>query len=131
MAAATKERADVTTDNEEETKAQAEAEAKLVLQIEAEHDIADKFMQPKRAKWLKRRKLYTNQARDESKVGDPLLFTVFQTVFAALYDDRLNVEFEGNGEGDTDTADNLTALAEHDYRVMQKDEADYEWIWDA
>lgn len=60
-----------------------------------------------------------------------LLFTVFQTVFTALYDDRLSVEFEGKEEGDTDTAENLTDLAEHDYRVMQKDEADYEWIWDA
>lgn len=49
----------------------------------------------------------------------------------ALYDDRLSVEFEGNEEGDTDTAENLTDLAEHDYRVMQKDEADYESIWDA
>ena len=64
-------------------------------------------------------------------MGDPLLLTVFQTVFAALYDDRLSVEFEGKEEGDTDTAENLTDLAEHDYCVMQKDEADYEWIWDA
>ncbi|SCB55045.1 hypothetical protein GA0061098_103419 [Bradyrhizobium shewense] len=43
-----------------------------------------------RNKQLKRLKLYNNQARDESKVGAPLLFTVFQTVFAALYDDRLS-----------------------------------------
>jgi hypothetical protein len=48
-----------------------------------------------------------------------LLFTEFQTVFAALYDDRLSVVFEGNDEGDTDTAEYLTGLAEHDYRVMQ------------
>jgi hypothetical protein len=48
-----------------------------------------------------------------------LLFTEFQTVFAALYDDRLSVVFEGNYEGDTDTAEYLTGLTEHDYRVMQ------------
>jgi hypothetical protein len=69
--------------------------------------------------------------RIEKRIGAPLLFTTFQTVFAALYDDRLSVEFEGNEEDDTDTAENLTDLAEHDYRIMQKDEADYEWIWDA
>jgi hypothetical protein len=129
MEAATQERVDETTDNEELTKAQEEAEAKLLLQIEAEHTLCDDVTW--RNKQLKRLKLYNNQARDESKVGDPLLFTTFQTVFAALYDDRLSVEFEGNEEGDTDTAENLTDLAEHDYRIMQKDEADYEWIWDS
>ena len=50
MPAATEERAEGTTDSEELTKAQEEAEAKLIRQIEAEHEIADKFMQPKRAK---------------------------------------------------------------------------------
>jgi hypothetical protein len=111
-----------TIDTEDtDTKAQEEAEAKLLLQIAAEHALCDDPTW--RNKQLKRLKIY-NQARDESKVGDPLLFTVFQTVFAALYDDRLSVVFEGNDEGDTDTAENLTDLAEHDYRVMQKDEAD-------
>jgi hypothetical protein len=57
-------------------------------------------MAPKRAKWLRKLKLHNNQARDESKVGDPLHFTVFQTVFASLYDDRLSAVFEGNDEGD-------------------------------
>lgn len=107
------------------------AEQKLSQQIESEHQIAWQFMSSKRATWLKRLKLYNNQARDESKVGDPLLFTVFQTVFSALYDDRLAVQFEGNEEGDKDTAENLTDLAEHDYRIMKKDEGDHDWIWDA
>ena len=30
-----------------------------------------------------------------------------------------------------DPGASLSLLAEHDYRVMQKDEADYDWIWDA
>ena len=88
MQAATEERADDTTATEEETKAEAERLDKLLLQIDAEHKLCADFTAPKRAKWLRRLKLYNNQARDESKVGDPLLFTVFQTVFASLYDDR-------------------------------------------
>ncbi|WP_416193106.1 hypothetical protein [Nitrobacter sp. TKz-YC01] len=48
-------------------------------------------------------------------------------MFASLYDDRLSAVLDCNDEGDQDTAENLTDLAEHDYRVMQKDEADYEW----
>lgn len=129
MEAATAERAETTTDSDQETKAEAERLEALLRQVEAERTLCDDPTW--RNKQLKRLKLYNNQARDPSKVGDPLLFTVFQTVFAALYDDRLSVEFEGNEEGDTDTAENLTDLAEHDYRIMQKDEADYEWDWDA
>jgi len=132
MEVATEERADETTDNEDnDTEAEQKAEAKLLLQIQAEHKLCDDFMRPKRAKWLKRLKLYNNQTRDESKVGDPLLFTVFQTVFAALYVDRLSSLFEANDEGDQDTAENLTDLAQHDYSVMEKDELDYDWDWDA
>jgi hypothetical protein len=53
MEAATEERADETTDDEELTKAQEEAEANLLRQIEAEHKLCDDFMRPKREKWLK------------------------------------------------------------------------------
>jgi hypothetical protein len=60
-----------------------------------EHKLCDDFMRPKREKWPKRLRLYNNQARDESKMSAPLLFTEFQTVFAALYTDRLSSLFEG------------------------------------
>lgn len=122
---------DTYTESVEEPKAAEDSDQKLIRQIEAEHKLCDDFIEPKRQKTLKRLKLYNNQARDESKVGDPLLFTVFQTVLAALYDDRLSVVFEGNEEGDQDTAENLTDLAEHDHRLMEKDELDHDWDWDA
>lgn len=102
----------------------------IAKQIQDEWNVAYRAQEGKRQEQLRRLKLYNNQARKKDKVGDPLLFTVFQTVLAALYDDRLISKWEGNEEGDTETAENLTALAEHDYRVMLKDEADYEWIWD-
>jgi hypothetical protein len=102
-----------------------------VLQVKAEHDLCWQSQQSKIQESLRQLKLYNNQARDKSKVGDPLLFTVFQTNFSALYSDILTAVFEGNEEGDADQAENFTDLAEHDYRVMQKDEIDHDWIWDA
>jgi hypothetical protein len=104
-------------------------EQECVRQIQQEYKLAYDYILPKRQEWLRRLKLYNNQTRDKDKVGDPILFTVFQTVFASLYDDKLAVEFEGNEEGDQETADNLTALAEHDYRVMEKAQIDYDWDW--
>ena len=88
-------------------------------------------MKPKIDEWGLRLKLYSNQKRDKKAVGDPLLFTIHQTVLASLYDDKLEVEFLPEGEGDEDTADNLTLMAGYDYNVMQKMLIDYEWNWDA
>ena len=106
-------------------------EKKLIAQFEGEYQLCYDATDAKRAEGLKRLKLYNNQKRDKSKVGDPLLFVVHQTILAALYEDRLSSVFQGNEEGDEDTAENITQLAKHDYRVMGKDELDYEWDWDA
>lgn len=103
----------------------------LIKQVETEYQLAWWFMKPKLDEWAVRLKLYNNQKRDKEAVGDPLLFTIHQTVLASLYSDRLGVEFEGREEGDEDTAENLNSLAVYDYDEMEKDELDYEWDWDA
>ncbi len=106
-------------------------ERKIVLrQVEEEYQLCWPHTQAKRIESLRRLKLYNNQKRDKDKVGDPLLFSVFNVVLAALYEDRLSVRFEGREEGDDETAENLTATAEFDHGRMEKDEADYEWDWD-
>ncbi len=103
----------------------------LVDQIKAERELAWWFMKPKLDEWAVRLKLYNNQKRDKEAIGDPLLFTIHQTVLASLYTDRLNVEFAGRDEGDAEIAENLNALAVFDYDEMGKDELDYAWDWDA
>ena len=104
----------------------------VVLQIDSEYNLAYKFNEAKRKTWLQRLKLYNNQRRKEDSVGDPLLFATFNTIHAALWDDRLGVAFEGRGGmGDDEVEENLNALAEFDYDVMQKAALDYEWNWDA
>lgn len=108
-----------------------EEQAKILAHLEPEYQLDFEHTQTKRTESLKRLKLYNNQKRDSSKVGDPLLFTVFQTVLASLYDDKLSVGFMGREEGDDEVAENLTGLAEYDYDQMGKDEMDYDWDWDA
>ena len=63
-------------------------------------------------------------------MGDPLLFTVHQTVLASLYNDTLSVDFLGREEGDAEQAENLTLLAQFDYDAMKKSQIDYDWDWD-
>lgn len=102
----------------------------VVKQIENEYNLSYWFIKPKWDEWALRLKLYNNQKRDKSAVGDNTLFTIHQTVLASLYDDRLAVSFTPREEGDTDTAENLDGMAEYDYDEMEKDILDYDWDWD-
>lgn len=103
----------------------------LIDQVENEYMFSWWFMKPKFDAWALRLKLYNNQKRDAESVGDPLLFTIHQTVLSSLYGDRLSVEFLGRESGDEEVADNLNSLAEFDYADMEKPEIDYAWDWDA
>lgn len=103
----------------------------LTAQIDAEFKISEQYLKPKFAEWEQRLKLYNNQRRDKEAIGDPLLFTVHQTILASLYIDRLNTEFLPNEEGDEETAENLNSMSEYDYQLMEKDILDYFWDWDA
>lgn len=102
----------------------------LVKQIQIEYLLCYDGQKDKIERNLNRLKLYNNQMRDPNAVGDPLLFTVHQTVLASLYDDKLASRFEGTEQGDEETSENLNALAKYDYRLMRKEELDYYWLWD-
>ena len=106
-------------------------EEEIVGQIQKEYETCYQFIRPKIEEWLVRMTVYNNQKRDKDKIGDPLLFTVFQTLLASLYDDRLNVGFAPREVGDEETAENLSITAEYDYDEMQKALVDFEWDWDA
>lgn len=104
---------------------------KLTDQIETEYNLGWFYMKPKLDEWALRLKLYNNQRRDKDAVGDPLLFTIHQTVLASLYEDKLMTTFKPRERGDVATAENLTQLAEYDYDDMSMDTIDYDWDWDA
>lgn len=103
----------------------------LLDQIKSEYEYAWQVYKPKFDEFAVRLKLYNNQKRDKEAVGDPLLFTVHQTVLAALYDDKLAIGFTPREDGDDEAAENNSILAEFDYEEMEKDSLDYNWDWDA
>ncbi len=105
--------------------------ARILQQHQTEWKDGWDFCRPKIQEGLKRLKLYNNQLRDKDKVGDPLIYIIFQSVFTTLWTDWLDVEFSGREEGDDDVADNLNATAEYDYDDMEKAEHDHDWIFDA
>ena len=103
----------------------------LIQQIETEYQLGLQFIQERWDEWIIRLQLYNNQRRDKTAIGDPLMFTIHQTILASLYDDRLQMKFSGRTGGDIGVAENLNYLAEYDYENMEKDMLDYAWDWDA
>ena len=103
----------------------------LAHQIKAEYKLAWNHQYPKISENNARLKLYNNQKRLKKAVGDTTLFTIFQTVLASLYSDRLMVTFNGKEEGDEEVAENLNAIAVCDYDDMEKNETDFDWDWDS
>jgi hypothetical protein len=101
----------------------------LAKQCNAEYELAWEHQKPKKEEALARLKLFNNQRRDKKAVGDTTMFTIFQTMLASLYVDRLNATWTGREEGDDDVAENLNALSKYDYTEMEKDITDYDWIW--
>lgn len=119
-----------TVDEEENDSARPDFTT-LLQQAASEWEQGWWFMKPKWDEWQKRLQLYNNQKRDKDAVGDTTLFSVFQTVIAALYEDRLSASFSPREIGDDEVAENLDLVADYDYDLMEKDEIDYEWDFEA
>lgn len=103
----------------------------LIAQVQKEYKVAHQTHESRLNTTLKYLKLYNNQKKKDSKVGDPLGFTIFQTVLAALYMDEMMVDFEAVSENDEVLMDNLRSIAESDYHEMDKNKLDYFQLWDA
>lgn len=103
----------------------------LVRQFEVEYTLGHDHQREELKENLSRLKLYNNQKKDKKRVADTSIFSIMQTMLAALYVNSLSVVFDGNDEGDGDTADNLNNMAKYDHKVMMKHILDYFWIWDA
>jgi hypothetical protein len=108
-----------------------EEEKKLLTQVKAEYEFATRELKTWIDLNLKRLKLYNNQKRNEEHIGEPLLFTHMNTWIASLFDDTYDRVWVAREEGDIEVAENLTAVSEYDHELMNKDELDYNSIWDA
>lgn len=106
-----------------------EQEVELLSQIKEEFKTADDYLRERKQEWQRRLKLYNNQRKNKDAVGDPLLYTVFNSVLSSIYDDQLVVEFAGKEFGDDVVAENTTAMAEYDYNLIRKNIIDYYWNW--
>ena len=104
---------------------------KLTDQVKNEVTTSAAFMSPQWTRDNKRIKLFNNQKKKSTAVSDPMLFTHFQTVLAALYEDKLKVNFSPRTRGDIARSENLNPLYEFDAVDMDKANIDYKLDWNA
>lgn len=110
---------------------QREAElVPLVRQFQAEYALAKNHQRDYLVEKLNQLKLYNNKKKNKDRVADLSIFSIMQTILAALYSNSLLAVFDGKEDGDDETAENLMDLAKYDYKVMKKHILDYFWIWD-
>lgn len=114
-------------DGDEKSETERPDFTSLIKQASSEWEQGWWFMKPKWDEWALRLKLFNNQKRDKESVGDTTMFSVFQTVLAGLYEDRLAASFSPREIGDDEIAENLDLVADYDYDIMEKDIIDYEW----
>lgn len=109
----------------------SEMNKNLVSMAQRFYKASTDYMAPKRVQWEVRNSLYNNQMREETAIGDPLLFATIQTIIASLYNDKLNSTFKVGKDKGGVRADMLGYCAASDYRYMDKEEMDLHWLWDA
>lgn len=122
--------------NKEQTKdlseevAQMLDEQKVLSQCKAEFDLAKEEMMPKWNTWYTYLKLYNNLKRDKEAVGNNLLYSLFNTLLAYLYFDKLQVSFNPRESGDIDKCELISNTAKFDYQAMNMPKIQYDWLWD-
>lgn len=103
----------------------------LAKQIECEVKICRDFVKPKLKEHATRLKLYNNQRRDKTFVGNPLLFQVHQTLLANLYTDEMTTVHRPRTAPDRSKSEALNLVWEYDREEMELDVLDYIWDFDA
>lgn len=106
-----------------------EEQEQLITQVKSEYNAGKDHLLAKLNDYYQILRIYNNRRRKKDKVGEPLLFTVHQSLLAALTDDRMTVNFGGIETGDDEVAENLQTVAEYDYDLMGKAMLDYFWNW--
>lgn len=102
----------------------------IIKQFQAEYKLGTDYLDDWYQTKERQLKLYNNQKKNKNLVGEPILFTVIDTLQSSLYDDKMTVGFLAREEGDTKVEEGLNALARYDYDEMDKEQLDRGIIWD-
>ena len=93
-------------------------------------ELSRTYIKPRRIQWRDRFRLYNNQRKQMSLMGDTTIFNVMSTMLAIYYSDEMQVTFQGREMGDVTFAANVENTAKFDYDEMEMELINYSTQWD-
>jgi len=127
-------------------KLSASEQEQLLKQVEAEYNLAKELYRQDLKVWDEWLDFYIKQ-RMSVKEGiqrndvkgdahkdlliDNLVYTIHQTILAALYENKITIDFMPMSDGDYTKVSLLTKVAEYDHDAMELDRMQFDWLWDA
>ena len=90
----------------------------ILKEIQDQITLGLNFILPKRQIFRNTISKYVDQDKDEDKIGVNTLYASTQLYTAIKYSDELSIIAKPRKFGDEEYADNITNLAEYDYKEM-------------
>ncbi len=102
----------------------------LLRQVKTEYEEGQDFLRARKLRQVNQLILLNNLRRGDENISSKMLFTFFNRVFSNLYDDKIQIKFIPGGDEDYKKTEALNKLSVNDYREMDKQQLDYDWLWD-
>lgn len=102
----------------------------LLAEIDSKYQEAFYFLQTRKQRQVSQLILLNNLQKGEENIASTLLVTLFLRTLSAHYDDKMQVKFTPGTEMSNRSVMEMNILAQSDYREMEKDKLDYDWMWD-
>lgn len=88
------------------------------------------FTQARKQRQVSQIILLNNLNKGDMDIASTMLITLLNRTMASSYDDKMQVKFVPGEEYDQKKVNSMNILAQNDYREMEKDRLDYDWLWD-
>lgn len=98
--------------------------------IETYYEEGRNFLEERKRRQVSQLVLLNNLNRGDENIASTLLITLFNRILSNLYDDKIQIKFIPGEEIDQKQIDSINILAQNDYREMDKQRLDYDWMWD-
>lgn len=103
----------------------------MLAQISSHYEESQQFLWNRKQRQVSQLILLNNLQKGDENIASTLLVTLFLRTLAAHYDDKMQVKFTPGQEMSNRSVMEMNILAQSDYREMEKDKLDYDWMWDA
>jgi hypothetical protein len=101
-----------------------------LAQVQSHFEEGQQFLWNRKQRQVSQLILLNNLQKGDENIASTLLVTLFLRTLAAHYEDKQQIKFVPGQEMSNRSVMEMNILAQNDYREMEKDKLDYDWMWD-